>query len=255
MQINNRVTKKAARCCLVLLLLVGVPGARAAERCVVLLHGLARTAGSMDDMAQKLSASGYHVVNIDYPSTDNSIGVLAESAVARGIEVCASVGIERVDFVTHSMGGILVRQYYSNHPADNVHRVVMLAPPNQGSQVVDELKALPAFEWIHGPAGLQLGTGDNSVPKQLGPVHFPLGVIAGTRSINPVLSSFLPNPDDGKVSLANTQVAGMCDFISVPVSHPFIMQDDTVIRETLHFLNHGRFSQSEETGGCEQRPE
>lgn len=83
-----------------------------------------------------------------------------------------------------------------------------MAPPNQGSQVVDSLRDVPGFKLINGKAGLQLGTDDKSIPAQLGPVKFELGVIAGSRTVNVLLSQFLPNPDDGKVSVQSTRVAG-----------------------------------------------
>ena len=93
-----------------------------------------------------------------------------------------------MSFVTHSMGGILVRQYLRQHSVPHLHRVVMLGPPNKGSEVVDVLGNTPGFHFINGDAGLQLGTGQGSVPNTLGPVDFDLGIIAGTRSINWILS-------------------------------------------------------------------
>jgi hypothetical protein len=75
-------------------------------------------------------------------------------------------------------------------------------------------------------------------------VDFPLGVIAGTRSINPILSQSLPNPDDGKVSVENTRVEGMTDFIEMPYTHTFMMSAEPVIRQVQHFLRSGTFSHS-----------
>ena len=117
--------------------------------------------------------------------------------------------------------------------------------------MVDKLKFVPGFFWLNGPAGRQLGTSDTDIPKQLGPVTFDLGVIAGTRSMNLILSMFLPNPDDGKVSVASTRVEGMCSFIAMPVTHPFLMQNSDVINEVVHFLERGKFSSpSSENGLC-----
>ncbi|OUS13454.1 hypothetical protein A9Q89_02940 [Gammaproteobacteria bacterium 53_120_T64] len=195
----------------------------------------------MDEIEKKLSAAGYYVANIDYPSTQHPITELAEIAVNEGLYRCKTQGASPLHFVTHSLGGILVRQYYNNHSPDNLKRVVMLGPPNQGSEVVDKLKNVPGFELLNGPAGMQLGTHAFDTPKNLGPVNFELGVIAGTRSINLLLSGFLPNTDDGKVSVQGTKVEGMCGFIAMAVNHPFMMKDDEVIGEVSHFLNHGKF--------------
>ncbi len=209
--------------------------------CVVLLHGLARTSSSMNELEQKLIKEGYYVANIDYPSRKKDIVELSEIAVNEGLSKCSENNASPVNFVTHSLGGILVRQYYKNHDPENVNRVVMLGPPNNGSEVVDNLKNTPGFELLNGPAGMQLGTQDNDVPKSLGPVNFELGVIAGTQSINLLLSTFLPNPDDGKVSVESTKVDGMSGFVALPATHPFLMKNDQVIDEVINFLEHGEF--------------
>jgi len=212
-----------------------------ASECVILLHGLLRTANSMVKLEKELEKNGFHVANIDYPSRKDPVEELANVAVAAGLDQCAEAEASPVNFVTHSLGGILVRQYYSHHDPANVHRVVMLGPPNQGSEVVDNLKDVPGFELLNGPAGMQLGTDQDGIPGELGPVNFEVGIIAGTRSINWILSTVLPNPDDGKVSVVSTQVEGMCGFVALPVTHPFLMRNDAVISEAITFLKSGRF--------------
>lgn len=209
--------------------------------CVIVLHGLARTSKAMEKLARSLEASGYQVVNIDYPSRKKPIEELAPLAVNNGLDACRLHSLGKIHFVAHSMGGILVRYYLENKAIPELGHVVMLAPPNQGSEVVDKLAKIPGFKWFNGPAGLQLGTDQHSVPLKLGPVNYSLGVIAGTKTFNPLLSQFLPNPDDGKVSLARTKVAGMTDFLSVAVSHPFIMRDSEVIDQVHIYLNSGSF--------------
>ena len=139
----------------------------------------------------------------------------------------------RVHFVTHSLGGILVRSYFAEQADPRLGRVVMLGPPNQGSEVVDRLGSWWLFGRLNGPAGRQLGTGPDSVPNSLGPVGFELGVIAGNRSINWVNSLMIPGANDGKVSVARTRVDGMREHLVLPVSHPFLMRHPRVIEATL----------------------
>jgi hypothetical protein len=88
---------------------------------------------------------------------------------------------------------------------------------------------------------LQLGTGQWSVPNNLGPANFEVGVIAGSRSINLILSTLLPDSDDGKVTVENTRLEGMRDHITLPVTHPFMMRNPTVIEQVIYFLRHGTF--------------
>ena len=211
--------------------------------CVILLHGLARTAHSMQRMQRALERSGYFVANVDYPSRDHKIEMLAPIAIEDGLAQCATnPGTSEVHFVTHSLGGILVRVYLAENTIDNLGRVVMLAPPNQGSIAVDELAQIPGFDWLNGPAGYQLGKGPESVPLSLGVPNFDFSVIAGDRTIDPITSAVLPNPDDGRVSVSDTRLEGMRDFVVVPVSHAMIMQDRDVIRLVMNYLSRGSFS-------------
>ena len=180
--------------------------------------------------------------NVDYPSRTASIQKLADDAIGNAVADCQRDGATKIDFVTHSLGGILVRSYLARHALPELGRVVMLAPPNQGSEVVDKLGWLFLFKWINGPAGNELGTGTNSTPNQLGPANFPVGVIAGDRSINWINSLLIPGRDDGKVSVERTKLAGMSDHIVIHAAHPFIMRNREAIRQTIQFLRSGAFN-------------
>lgn len=212
---------------------------QAHSACAVLLHGLARSDSSMEKLAESLRKENFQTVNVDYPSRDYPIEVLAEATIAPALEQCSDD--EGINFVTHSLGGILVRQYLSNHEIPNLERVVMLGPPNQGSEVVDKMKKIPGFNFINGQAGMQLGTGELSVPNKLGKAKFDVGIIAGTRSINWILSWIIPSTDDGKVSVERTKLEGMNDHIEMNVTHPFMMKNDEVIAQVVHYLKKGTF--------------
>lgn len=217
---------------------------RAADyECVVLLHGLARTSHSMVRLEEALRAEGYEVANVDYPSRKKPIEDLAPLAMERGLSECRRMGPEKIHFVTHSLGGILVRHYLAHVIVPELGRVVMLGPPNQGSEVADEFSAFPGYALINGPAGFQLGTTSTSIPNSLGPVSYPVGVVAGTVSVNLILSLVFDEPNDGKVSLSRARVDGMADFVALPVSHPFIMKNAEAINQTLEFLRNGKFSE------------
>lgn len=211
---------------------------------VILLHGLARTNRSMAKLKEILSKHGYQVINMDYPSTKHPIEFLAEEFLGKVIEQWSNMPRSKIHFVTHSLGGIIVRYYLKHHQLSNLGRVVMLSPPNQGSEAVDYMKDTLIFKKINGPAGQQLGTDQNSIPLRLGAVDFELGVITGNRTIDPIFSMIIPGPDDGKVSVERAKVAGMADFLVMPLSHTFIMQKEEVIEQVIHFLEHGSFRHS-----------
>lgn len=213
--------------------------------CVVLLHGLNRSWRTMDKMAESLQQDGFSTANVDYPSTTRPIEELAPAVINEGLGQCRQTGATTIHFVTHSMGGILLRYVQSLEPIPQLGRVVMLGPPNQGSEVIDRTRNWPGVEVFSGEAGLQLGTDEDSIPSQLGPVDFELGIVAGTGSNNPFMSAMLPEDDDGKVTVARTKVEGMDDFTIVPDSHFAMMKSDSVIAATVRFLRTGSFLERE----------
>lgn len=230
---------------IVVLMLSG--GLAQAADCVVLLHGLMRSSTSMNKMQRELDEAGYLTANIDYPSRDHTIEELADMAVSDGLTACREQDdVGRIHFVTHSLGGILVRQYLSENGIPELGRVVMLGPPNQGSEAADDFLGVPGYDWINGPAGRQLGKGEESVPLRLGPAEFELGIIAGNRTIDPITSAVLPNPDDGRVSVEDTKLEGMADFAVVEHSHAFMMRMHSTIELTIAFLDDGTFDAARE---------
>ena len=210
-----------------------------AKETVVLLHGLARSAKSMEKMEQALAKEGYQVLNLNYPSRKQSIHELSDFVSKKVAPHAARAS--KVHFVTHSMGGIIVRHLQKNHPVKNLGRVVMLSPPNKGSEVVDKIGCYKLVKWVNGPAGGELGTGEKATPLVLGPVNFELGIITGDRSINWINSSMIPGKDDGKVSVESAKVEGMKAFQVVHATHPMIMKKKKVIADVVTFLKEGRF--------------
>ena len=214
------------------------------KECVIILHGLARTKYSMRTMETELQKKGYKTVNKGYPSTSKSIAEIASDEVAAAVKSCTKSLSRKIHFVTHSMGGIIVRFYLQNQALPEGSRAVMLAPPNQGSELVDKLKELPPYQWLNGPAGQELGTESTSTPNSLKPVNVEIGIIAGNSSLNPLYSSLIPGDDDGKVAVEKAKLDEMTDFLVVPNSHSFMMSDAHVIRQTIHFIKRGHFDRS-----------
>ncbi len=212
---------------------------------VVVVHGLGRSPASMKLLVSRIEDAGYSVINFGYPSTEEPI---EELAALLGAEVEESFGEERgsVHFVTHSMGGVLVRSYLAQQPKPHSGRVVMLSPPNQGSEIIDAFADSALLRSLLGPAGMELGTESGGVASELGPVRFSLGVITGDRSLSLLGSWLIPGPDDGKVAVDRAAVEGSADFKVVHATHTFIMNRKDVAEDVVHFLENGKFQEIED---------
>jgi pimeloyl-ACP methyl ester carboxylesterase len=209
---------------------------------VLLLHGIARRAASLRPLERRLTTEGYASLNLDYPARRMGLADIAET-IAPAVATFGA-GVSRLHLVTHSMGGLVARVLLTRHRPDNLGRVVMLGPPNGGSEVADALHRLAPYRRFFGPAGAELVTLRGAAQERLfNPVDYPLGVIAGSRSLYPLASLLLPGPNDGRVTVARTRLEGMADHIVLPAAHPTMMWNRRVLSETLHFLRWGRFDQ------------
>jgi triacylglycerol lipase len=209
---------------------------------VIVLHGLRRTPASMAILVARLENTGYGVTSFGYASTSDSMESLVDQLDA-AVALCCADHAEDVHFVTHSMGGVLVRSYLSQQAESHIGRVVMLSPPSQGSEIVDAFADSPRLRaLLVGPAASQLGTDSAGIARQLGPVRFDLGIITGDRSLSPIGSWLIPGPDDGKVAVRRANVEGAADFLVVSATHTFIMNRRDVARQVVHFLQNGQFS-------------
>lgn len=196
----------------------------------------------MEAIAWTLRRHGYAVVNRSYPWRSQTIARIASEWLPAQLAGCAG---SRLHFVTHSMGGIVVRQWLASCGAPaNLGRIVMLAPPNGGSELPDRFKTFAPYRWVLGPNSVALGCAPHNLPRALGqwPAHrHALGIIAGNRSANPFLGQLVPKPHDGKVSVAATHLAGERDHITLPFSHPWLGWRRPTLRQIVAFLREGRF--------------
>jgi len=208
---------------------------------VVLLHGIGRDKRILREMEIYLTQLGYHVYNDSYLSTRYPIETLAE-IVHRRVQAACPDARRVIHFVTHSMGGLIARLIIAHHRPIQLGRVVMIAPPHQGSPVVDFFKRFAFYRRRFGPAGSQIGTDENSIIHQLPPIDFELGVIAGNVSQDKLFSWWLlSGENDGKITVESTKVAGMKDHLVLPVAHAPLARQAETCQQTAYFLKHGCF--------------
>ena len=204
---------------------------------VVLLHGILRSKRSMRSLEKFLRAQGYRTLNLGYPSTRHDIPALA-ALVRPQIEAFAATVPGRLHIVAHSMGSLITRLLLAQSKPGNLGRVVMLGPPNQGSEVADKLRHLWLFKKIYGPAGQQLVTGANLLADT---IDYELGIVAGSRPLDPICSYLISQPNDGKVSVAGTRLDGMADHVTVKTDHSLMLLHKQIRQLVLNFLRSGRF--------------
>jgi pimeloyl-ACP methyl ester carboxylesterase len=208
---------------------------------VVLLHGISRTPRSFKRMLRAIEGESYAALNLGYASRRKTLEALAED-IHPAVELFASGLTGSIHFVGHSMGGLLARVYIARYQPKRLGRVVMLGTPNSGSEIADRLKNFGVYRAFFGPAGQQLGTQrDAAIEALFAPVDYPVGIIAGDRSIYPITSAFLPKPHDGRVSVENTRLDGMADHIVIRTSHPWLVRHSVAIAQTIAFLKAGKF--------------
>ncbi len=206
---------------------------------VLLVHGILRSTGTFSALEKALIGAGLDAVAISYPSSRSTIEEHAEE-LARLLD--RQEGTETVSFVTHSMGGLVVRHLLARDGAwkrrIKVHRVVMIAPPNRGSAIARLLADVPAYRLVTGAAGQQLTP---QAVARIPMLDHPFAIIAGGKGDDGGFNPLLPGDDDGTVGVAETRLEGATDFLVVPEIHALISNHQETIRATINFLKRGRF--------------
>lgn len=218
-----------------------VPHISGRER-VVLLHGIGRTSMSMAELARAFRGAGYKDDNIGYNSTRDTLATIIEE-VHKRIRPYSRAGDPPIHFVCYSLGCLVTRGVLHQHRPENLGRVVMLGPPNQGSELADYLKDHAVSNWLFGPNLPRLGTANRDVLLRLigDSADYGPGIIAGRDSIDPIASAILVDPNDGRVPVERTKLPGMKEHIVMNASHTTLITNDAVIAQALYFIQHGHF--------------
>lgn len=218
-----------------------IPQKNHRDEYVVLLHGLHRSSLSMHKLDKAFRRAGYNTLNINYPSTKMTIEELVDW-LHPTMQQIQDGHPKAIHFVGHSMGNLIIRGYINKYQPAIKGRVVMLGPPNSGSEIADHLRVKKFYQWLYGPALQELGTDQSKLTYLSQNTGYEVGIIAGDRSNNPIYSSHLPKPHDGIVSVASTHLPDEKDHKTLHTTHSFIMYNKHVIRNSVNFINEGKFS-------------
>lgn len=205
-------------------------------KAVIVIHGIVRSSRSFEALSKRLEQEGYHVFRFDYASTRISIPAAAED-LHRVVE--SLDGIKEINFVVHSMGGLVVRSYLAEHKDPRIKRMVMLGVPNLGASLATRLHDNALYRLVYGPAGQQLVQDPDGFIAGLPTPDFEFAIIAGARGTLGGFNPLVPGDDDGTVSVSSTRLPGAADFMTVRCLHPFLMKHGPAIDATVHFLKTG----------------
>lgn len=206
---------------------------------VIYLHGIGRSSKSLRPIMNGIPDEGFTHIPFEYPSTRIS---LEQSAGYLHSLIESLTDVEKISFVVHSMGGLVVRRYLKDHRDPRLHRMVMIGSPNSGAELADMLKSSVLFRTIYGPAGQELVTNSTGTASPLPTPDFEFGIVAGGKNDGRGYNRLLPGDNDGTVTVNSARLVGAADFLLVPKIHAFLMSDETVIAAVRHFLKHGRFN-------------
>lgn len=208
---------------------------------VVLVHGIIRSSKSFSRMRGMLKRSGYSVIGFDYPSTQVTIHDSAEYLQ----KVLASLtDVSEINFVVHSMGGLIVRTYLRTESDPRIHRMVMLGVPNRGANIANVVQHNPLFKLLYGPAGQQLIHDPEGFIADLPIPAFEFAIVAGARGAEDGWNPLIDGDDDGTVEVENTRLPGATDFMTVSGMHSFLMDREDVIDATCRYLTTGALRES-----------
>ncbi len=210
---------------------------------VVLVHGLWSSPFAMAKIGERLTEQNYNVINVGYPSSQKEIKTISREYLKNITDKNCPDTTKKIHFVTHSMGGIIIRDYINQlSDIERIGKVVMLAPPNNGSEIIDNFKGVKVLEKIIGPAGMELGTDSLDTPRTLGDAKVPTGVVIGTGKTFPLIELFVKEENDGMVTIESAKLEGMKDFKVDKSSHTMITFSDEVIDYVVRFLKEETFS-------------
>ena len=209
------------------------------KRVIILLHGIIRTRSSMDSMDKYLRGRiAGSVLNMTYASTRDTLENHAE-ALHR---ILANIPAEcDISFVGHSMGNLVIRRFFHRWQDPRITRVVMLAPPNQGSALGTMFHDYQLFEQVWGISGQEITAGFEALKTKLAVPPCEFGIIAGVYSNKILQNHLLKGANDLVVTVEETKLSGARDFRSVDATHTRIMANTEVQRLTYLFLQRGYF--------------
>lgn len=201
---------------------------------VVLVHGLWLSGWAMALIARRLRHRGFDARCFSYPSVGRELRANA-TALDR---FAAAIDAPVVNFVGHSLGGLVIQTLLNQHPPARPGRVVTLGTPYGGSLAARRLARWRIGRWLLGHAHAPLLAGVQRAPGNTRET----GVLRGVVRLGiGLLVARIPSPHDGVVSHSEADLPGATDQITLPVCHTCMLISGRVAKQIGAFLKYGRF--------------
>jgi len=202
---------------------------------VVVVHGLYMPGSELFLLRRRLVHAGFEPTQFRYRTIADDV----DASAAYLAEHVAGVPGDTVHLVGHSLGGIVMLKMIERYGTERIGRLVSLGSPFRGSLSAANLRRLPGGKYLLGRAMAQA---NEEATERTWSGARELGVIAGDRArgMGRLLGP-LPRPNDGTVTVAETQLPGANDHIVLPVTHLSMLWSRDVADQVVSFLHSGRF--------------
>jgi pimeloyl-ACP methyl ester carboxylesterase len=203
----------------------------------VFVHGLFLNGAEFTLLRRRL-ARDHGIVGhrFSYPTVRGSMDATLEQLS----KFVSRIDADRIHFIGHSLGGVVLCRYFQKFPCERPGRVVILGSPLNGSRSARAVARNAVLRRVIGP--LVNAELVNDCEPRGWACRNELGIIAGTAPMG--LGRFFARFDeecDGTVGLSETKLPGHTAHLAVPVSHMGLLADARVARHVGEFLESGRF--------------
>lgn len=208
---------------------------------IYLIHGYGGLGLEMEKIREAVQNEGFTTEIYVYKSLIDDV----DSVSLNLIQTIQKEKFDTVSFVTHSMGALVVRSMYEKLDSLSgfpfVHRIVMIAPPNNGSPIADFFSQFKFVKYIIGPNINNLTTN-----KITGASKYPIptcevGLIAGSFGGKRGFNMFINSDNDGVLIPENTKMGIEKDVVFVKSWHVGLLFNKKVIRYVNNFIQQGKF--------------
>ena len=214
---------------------------KVSNEAVILIHGFARSRSDMRKLGRALRYQGYQVHTINYSSIRRNIKNIQSDAFQQIDNKLSQISADKIHFVGHSLGGLLIRSYLGKKTIPKLGAVVMIGSPSKGTHFVDYYKDSWWFKFFGSVTRIFSAEGSQFL-NSLKPPNYPLGVIAGNFNVR-FQEHILPGLDDGLVPVESTKIKGMKDFVLIQnTTHRGMLFQRKVVEQVIYFLMNEKFN-------------